>query len=59
MEEKRKRGPKPKHPDGFKELHLKFSGAMLEHIQKATEEINYQDYFDQLVKRDMEKQRAK
>ncbi|GAC1661664.1 MAG: hypothetical protein PVS3B3_32370 [Ktedonobacteraceae bacterium] len=49
---KLRRGPKPKHPDGFKELHLKFSGDLLKHIEQSSEN-NYQAYFDKLVQRDM------
>jgi hypothetical protein len=54
MTEQKKRGPKPKHPEGFNELHLKFSGDLWAHIQQMTGGKNYQAYFDELVKRDLE-----
>ena len=50
----KRRGPKTKH-ENPKELHLKFSGELREHIEKVTQGVNYQIYFDELVKHDMKK----
>lgn len=49
----KRRGPKTKH-ENPKELHLKFSGELRAHIERVTGGANYQSYFDELVKRDME-----
>lgn len=54
MTEQKRRGPKAKHPGGFRELHLKFSGELWDHIQHVTKGVNYQTYFDKLVQQDMD-----
>lgn len=53
--EQKRRGPKAKHVDP-KEFHLKFSGEMRKHIE-AMAGNNYQAYFDELVKQDIERKR--
>lgn len=51
--EQKRRGPKAKHPEGFKELHLKFSGELLQHIERYAWG-NYQTFFDTLIHYAME-----
>lgn len=59
MEEKKRRGPKPKHTGPYVELHVKFSGEMLAHIQQVVGDGSYQAYFDRLVQQDMQMGKAK
>lgn len=55
-EEKKRRGPKPKHLTKPDEYHLKFSGKRAEWIKQQARQKDYQTYFDELVDRDKAQQ---